>query len=356
RPITDLEAYRRSLARFVFQSGRTMEPFWERASSKKTRIAFAEGEQPRVLRAVQQILDNNIASPILIGRPEVVKRRAADLGLSFDVDTDIELVNPEKDSRFREYWTHYHQIMGRSGVSPTVAQTIVRGNNSVIAALMCKRGEVDGFICGTLGRFEEHLDVVTSVIGNAPGIQELSTITALILPRGTFFICDSHISHDPSAEELAEMTLLAAAEVRHFGLEPKVALVSRSQFGSHNYEAAQKMRGALAILHERAPQMMVDGEMHADAAISESIRQRSVSDSSLVDSANLLIMPNVDAAHISVNLLKELGGGVAVGPLLIGAAKPVNILTESASVRGIVNMTAVTAVQIQEATVHEPSA
>ncbi|NKC11320.1 MAG: NADP-dependent malic enzyme [Gammaproteobacteria bacterium] len=349
RPIEDIEAYRRSLARFVFQSGRIMEPFLERASKENTRIVYAEGEEPRILRAVQQIVDSSVTYPILVGRPDVVRRRVNELGLSMNIDSNIELVNPESDPRFREYWSLYHRIMGRRGVSPAIAQTVVRGNNTVIAALMCKRGEADGMICGTTGRFEDHLEVVSTVIGKAPDIRELSTISALILPTGTIFICDSHISHDPSAEELAEMTLLAASEVRHFGIEPKVALVSRSQFGSHNYDDAVKMREALAILGQREPQLCVDGEMQADSAVSESIRTRSLGDCALTGKANLLIMPNVDAAHISASLLKELGGGVAVGPLLIGAALPVNVLTESVTARGIVNMTAITAVQVQEA-------
>lgn len=349
RPIEDMAAYERSLARFMFQSGRVMEPFFERAAGTLVKIAYAEGEDPRVLRAVQQVIDNHLAAPILIGRPDVLRMRIKELGLRFDLDTDVEVCNPESDPRFRDYWTLYHELMGRRGVSPEVAQAIVRGQNSVIAALMCRRGEVDGMLCGTTGRFDDHLAHVENIIGRAEGVHELSTMTGLILPSGPLFICDSHISENPTAQELAEMTLLAAAEVKHFGLEPKVALVSRSHYGTHEYEGATKMREALALIRERAPDLMIDGEMQADAAVSPAIRERAVHDSALSGQANLLIMPSVDAAHISATLLKQLGGGVDVGPLLIGAARPVNILTGSVSARGIVNMTAVTAVQVLEA-------
>lgn len=349
RPIENMEDYRRTLDRFVFQSGHVMEPFMERAAQTPVRLAYAEGEEPRVLRAVQQVLDNHLAAPILIGRPDVLRKRIGELGLRIDIDKDVEVCNPESDPRFREYWTLYHEIMGRRGIPAAVAQGIVRGQNTVIAALMCRRGEADGMLCGTTGRFDDHLAHVEDIIGRADGVHELSTITGLILPSGPLFVCDSHISQDPTADELAEMALLAAAEVRRFGIEPQVAMVSRSNFGSHEHVGARKMRDALALLHERAPDLIIDGEMQADAAISEVIRARAVGDSPLAGRANLLVMPNVDAAHIAVSLLKELGGGVDVGPLLIGAAQPVNILTGSVTVRGVINMTAVTSVQIQEA-------
>jgi malate dehydrogenase (oxaloacetate-decarboxylating)(NADP+) len=348
RPIEDMDAYRRSLGRFMFQTGRVMEPFFERAASEQVRIAYAEGEEPRVLRAVQQVLDSHLATPILIGRPDVLRKRIDELGLRFSIDSDVEVVNPESDPRFRDYWTLYHEIMGRRGVPPAVAQATVRGHNTVIAALMCRRGDADGMLCGATGRFDEHLQHVENIIGRGPDVRALSTISALILPTGPLFICDSYISLDPNADEIAEMTFLASAEVRHFGLEPRVALVSRSHYGSHDHPDAQKMRDALEIIKREQPSLMIDGEMHADAALSPNLRNRAVSDSPLTDAANLLIMPNVDAANISANLLKELGGGVAVGPLLIGASKPVNILTGSTTARGIVNMTAITSVQVQE--------
>ena len=348
RPIEDLEAYSRSLSRFVFQSGRVMEPIMERARQSETRLVYAEGEDVRVLRAVQQVVDGHLASPILVGRPEVIRKRVVDLGLRLDLDRDVEIVNPERDPRFREYWTLYHELMARNGVTPVNAQNAVRGGNAIIAALMLRRGEADGMLCGCAGSFSSHVKVVNDVIGCAEGIHELSTLTAMIMPSGTFFICDSHISVDPSAKELAEMAVLASAEVKRFGIEPRIALVSRSNFGSHDYPEANKMREALALIREAAPELRVDGEMDADAAISGDHRAKAVGDADFEGSANLLVMPSVDAAHISANLLKTLGGGTPVGPLLIGAAKPLNIMTESISTRGIVNLTAITAVQVEE--------
>ena len=347
RPIEDLASYRRSLDRFVYRSGRIMEPVLERARNTKTRIVFAEAEEPRVLRAVQQVLAGCLAVPILIGRPEVVRLRIEQLGLSLVAERDFELVNPESDPRFREYWSLYHEIAGRRGVPPAVAQTTVRGNNTVIGALMCRRGDAEGMICGTTGRFDEHLQVLEMVIGKSDHVTELATLTSVILPSGALFVCDPYISHS-SPEAFAEMTLLAAREVRRFGVEPKVAFVSRSQFGSHEYEDATKLRRALAILKQSAPDLVVDGEMQVDSALSEETRRRFVLDSPLRGAANLLVMPSMDAANIAVNLLKELGNGVAVGPMMIGLQQPVNIVSESVSARGIVNMTAVTAVQIRE--------
>ena len=348
RPIEDLDSYQRELSRFVFQSGRVMEPIFERARQTPVRIVYAEGEDPRVLRAVQQVVDGNMATPILVGRPEVLRKRVEDLGLRLDLDGSVEVVNPEHDSRFREYWTLYHELMGRKGVSPKHAKEVVRGSNAVIASLMLKRGEADGMICGCTGRFGDHVSVVTDIVGKADGIRDLSTITALILPGGTYFICDSHITENPSAEEVAEMAILAGSEVQRFGIVPKVALLSRSNFGSHHHDGAEKMREALQILRETAPDLIVDGEMHADAALSEELRAAVIAESVIEGSANVFVMPNIDAAHIATNLLKMLGGGVSVGPILIGAALPANIVTESVSTRGLVNLTAVTAVQIQE--------
>jgi malate dehydrogenase (oxaloacetate-decarboxylating)(NADP+) len=348
RPIDDLDAYQRELSRFVFQSGRVMEPIFERARHTPVRIVYAEGEDPRVLRAVQQVVDGNMATPILVGRPEVLRKRVCDLGLRLDLEGSVEVVNPEQDSRFREYWTLYHELMGRNGVSPKHAQEVVRGSNAVIASLMLKRGEADGMICGCTGRFGDHVSVVTDIVGTADGIRDLSTITALILPGGTYFICDSHITENPTAEEVAEMAILAGSEVQRFGLTPKIALLSRSNFGSHNHESAQKMRDALQILGEIAPDLIVEGEMHADAALSDELRAAVIAESAIEGAANVFVMPNIDAAHISTNLLKMLGGGVSVGPILIGAALPANIVTESVSTRGLVNLTAVTAVQVQE--------
>jgi malate dehydrogenase (oxaloacetate-decarboxylating)(NADP+) len=348
RPIEDLDAYQRALSRFVFQSGRVMEPIFERARQETARIVYAEGEDPRVLRAAQQVVDGHMAQPILIGRPDVLKKRIADLGLRLDIDNDIEVVNPEHDSRYRDYWTAYHSLMDRKGVSERHAQTIVRSHNSVIASLMLRQGDADGMLCGCNGSFDEELTIVRDIIGCSAGVRELSTLTALILPGGTYFICDSHVSENPSAEEIAEMAILAAAEVRHFGIAPKIALMSRSNFGSHNYPDAQKMRDALPLIRALDPSLEVDGEMHADTALSDVMRGRLVADSALSGEANLLIMPSIDAAHISANLLKMLGGGVSVGPILVGVDKPLHILTESITTRGLVNMTALTAVQVHE--------
>jgi len=348
RPIEDLEAYSRGLSRFVFQSGRVMEPIMERARQGNAKIVYAEGEEPRVLRAVQQIVDGHLASPILIGRPEVLSKRIEDLGLRFDLEKDVEVVNPEHDSRFREYWMLYHELMARKGVTPTNAQATVRGSNAVIAALMLQRGEADGMLLGCTGKFSDHVQLVNDIIGCAEDVKELSTLTAMIMPSGTYFICDSHISVAPSAEEIAEMAVLAASEVKRFGIEPRIALVSRSNFGSHDYSDAAKMRKALELVREIAPSLRIDGEMDADAAILGEHRLKAIGDADFKDSANLLVMPSVDAAHISANLLKTLGGGTPVGPMLIGAAKPLNILTESVSTRGVVNMTAITAVQVEE--------
>jgi malate dehydrogenase (oxaloacetate-decarboxylating)(NADP+) len=258
---------------------------------------------------------------------------------------DFELVNILQDPRFDEFWGLYHQIMGRRGVSPRAAKKMVRSDNTVIAALTLARGEADAMLCGVIGRFRQHQHVIENVIGKRSGVRDLSTVNALILPAGTFFICDTHITPEPGGEEIAEMALLAAAEVRAFGLEPKVALLSRSNFGSHDTAGAIRMREALRILRELAPDLQVDGEMHADAALSETIRNYTLPDSCLKGQANLLVMPNVEAANIAFNLLKMLGGGVTLGPILLGTAKPVHIVTQAISVRGLVNMTAFTVAQ-----------
>ncbi len=347
RPIKDLRAYRQRLSQFVFRSSGMMEPIFARAKEQPCRVVYAEGEEERVLQAVQQVIDEGVAQPILIGRPEVIDYRLQRLGLRMRAGDSFELVNPSEDPRFREYWSEYHQIMGRSGVSPAEAQTVVRTQTTVIAALMVHRGDADAMLCGTVGRFRRHLENVLDIIGKREGIRDVSTLTALILPSGTFFICDTHVTPDPKADEIVEMTLLAAAELQRFGLTPKVALLSHSNFGTHDTPSARKMQEAVATLHERAPDLEVDGEMQAEAALSEEIRQRALMGSRLKDQANLLVMPNVDAARIAYGLLRELGGGVSVGPILLGVARPAHVVSHAITVRGLLNMSAMTVAQAQ---------
>jgi malate dehydrogenase (oxaloacetate-decarboxylating)(NADP+) len=340
RPIEDFDAYYQKLTAFVFRSGLVMKPIFDAARRAPARLVYAEGEERRVLQAAQQVIDDELAEPILVGRRNVIEMRIKQLGLRMQPNKDFELVNIHKDRRFREYWTEYHELAGRRGTSPEEAKSVIRTQQTAVAALMVQRGDADAMLCGTVGRFHQHLKHVDDVIGKASGIHAFSTLIGLILPSGTFFICDTHVTPDPSAEELAEMTLLAADEVRCFGIAPKVALLSRSNFGTSDTQSAMKMREAVRILAGAAPDLEVDGEMHADAAISESIREAVLPNSRLSGQANLFVMPNVDAANIAYNLLKMLGGGVTVGPILVGAANSVHVLTQSATVRGLVNMSA----------------
>ncbi len=347
RPIADLREYRRRLSRFVFHSGQLMDPLLERARDNPQRVVFTEGEGRRVLQAVQQVIDEGIAEPVLIGRPSVVEKRLQGLGLRLRPGEDFELINPESDDRFREYWTSYHELLGRRGVSPATAQQAMRTQNTVIGAMMMHKGAADAMLCGTEGRFRVHLSHVSEIIGKREGIRDLSTMTCLSLPERTLFLCDAHITPNPGVEEIAEMTVLAAAEIKRFGIEPKVALLSHSNFGSHATAETRKMAQARTLLEELAPELEVDGEMHADTALSEELRRRVLPKSRLKGAANLLVMPNLDAAHIAYGLLKMLGGGVSIGPILIGAALPAHVLANSITVRGILNMTAVSVVQAQ---------
>ncbi|WP_290651256.1 NADP-dependent malic enzyme [Aquisalimonas sp.] len=345
RPIDDMQAYKLRLNQFVFQSGLVMRPLFERAREEIQRVVYAEGEQERVLRAVQVVVDDGLAKPILIGRPKVVEMRIKRLGLRLRMGEDFELADPEDDPRYREYWTLYHSIMQRKGITPDQARTVVRTRNTAIAALMVRRGEADGMICGIDGRYHRHLGYIDAVIGRRPGVQTLGAMNALILPKGTFFLCDTYVNQDPTPHQLAEMTILAADEVRRFGIAPKIALLSHSSFGSSAAESATKMRETLEIIQSRDANLEVEGEMHGDAAISEKIRQRIFPNARLSGTANLLIMPTLDAANISFNLLKATSGGVSVGPILLGAKRPAHVLTPSVTVRGIINMTALTAVE-----------
>ena len=347
RPIEDFKAYRERLNQFVFRSGLLMKPMFEAARHDPRRIVFAEGEDERVLRATQAIVDDGLAKPILLGRREVVARRIERLGLRVRAGQHFELVDPQSDPRYNEYWSLYHRLMERRGVSPEIARTMVRTRTTVIGALMVRRGEADALICGTAGRYERNLRHILEVIGLRRGVKDPAAMSVLIVPRGTFFLADTHVNPDPDAEEVAAMTLLAAEAVERFGIKPKVALLSHSSFGTADTPSARKMRAALALVVADRPDLEVEGEMHADAALSEEIRARIFPNSRLKGQANLLILPDLDAANIAFDLVKVLADGLAVGPILIGVAQPAHILTPSVTVRGIVNMTAVAVVEAQ---------
>ncbi|HEY9346816.1 MAG TPA: phosphate acyltransferase, partial [Inquilinus sp.] len=338
---------RDQLSRFVFRSGFLMKPLFQQAKADPKRVIYAEGEDERVLRAVQIVFDDQLAKPILIGRRGVVERRIEKLGLRLKLDCDVELVDPESDPRYTEYWRLYHQLLARRGVSPDVARTVVRTNSTVIAALMVQKQEADAMVCGSYGPYRPHLRDVLSVIGLAPGVTTPAALSALVLPRGTFFLADTYITPDPTPEQIAETTLLAAEEVRRLGIVPKVALLSHSNFGTMDGPSPVKMRHALSLIREQAPALEVEGEMHADAALSEEVRQRIFPDSKLTGSANLLVLPSLDAANIAFNMLKVLGEAISIGPMLLGVARPAHIVTPSVTVRGLVNITAIATVDAQ---------
>ncbi len=347
RPIADMDAYVDQLSGLVYRTRSMMRPIFEKAKRAPKRLVYAEGEERRVLQAAQQIVDEHLAQPILVGRPEVIDQRIEQLGLRLRPGRDFDLVNILEDERYRDYWTHYHQIARRHGVSVPEAQATLRTSPTVVGAMMLQRGDADAMLCGTVGRFSSHLEHVREIIGTREGVRDLSTVVAVIVPTGPLFICDTHITPDPSVEEIVEMAQLAATEVRAFGITPKVALLSRSNFGSHDSPGALKMRAAIELLHERAPDLEAEGEMQGDTALSEELRRGVFGESRLTGDANLLVMPTGDAAHIAYSLLKVLGSGVAVGPILVGAAKPVHVVTQSVTVRGLVNMSAITVAQAQ---------
>jgi malate dehydrogenase (oxaloacetate-decarboxylating)(NADP+) len=348
-PIDDLWSYRDQLNNFVYQSGFIMKPVFAAAKAAPRRVVFAEGEEERVLRAIQTVLEEGLAEPVLIGRPDVVQMRIERIGLKLEPGKDFELVNPDSDPRYRPLWTDYHELMGRKGVTPEIAKQLMRSDTTLIGCMLLRHGYVDSLICGVTGSLATHLQHVSDVIGLAPEQRHFATMNLLMLPRGTMFICDTYVNEDPDAETIAEITVMAAEEVRRFGLTPKVALVSHSNFGSVRSAAARKMSEARAIIERMAPGLEVDGEMHADAALKEELRERLYHGCQLKGEANLLIMPNVGAANISFNLLKASSGeGVSVGPILLGAARPVHVLTETASVRRLVNMTALAVVEAQK--------
>jgi len=350
RPIKDWAAYDEQLMQFVYHSGLIMRPVFAAAKAEPKRVIYAEGEDERVLRAVQVVVDEGLAKPLLIGRPEVIETRIKRYGLRLAAGKDFEIVNPESDARYREVWSEYHKAMGRHGVTADVAKARVRQHPTLIGAMLLRRGEADAMLCGTYGTHEEHLEHIADLIGQAQGHELFAAMNVLLLPGRTLFVCDTYVNENPTAEQIAEMTLMAAEEVKRFGLTPKVALLSHSNFGTSRSPSARKMAKAREILEARAPSLELDGEMHADAALSEDIRQKAYPDSRLKGEANLLVMPNLDAANIAFNLLKMTGGGgITIGPILLGCARSVHIVTPSATVRRLVNMTALASVDASSA-------
>jgi malate dehydrogenase (oxaloacetate-decarboxylating)(NADP+) len=341
RPIADLDAYRLSLGRFVTRTGMFMQPVFGAAKASPKRVAYAEGEDERVLRAVQAAVDEGLAQPILVGRPAIIEQRIQRAGLRLKPGSDVEVVDPEDDPRFRQYWEAYHRLMAREGVTPDVAKATVRRSNTAIASLMVRLGDADAMLCGLVGRYDAHLEHVEAIIGRRPDAPCLATMNALMLEKHNLFISDAFVNDDPSAEQLAGIALMAAEEVSRFGIPPRVAFLSHSMFGSSRRPSARKMRRACELFRELAPHIEADGEMHGDAALSEPIRGRFVMESPLTGSANLLIMPNLDSANILFNVLKVTGGqGITVGPILLGAGRPAHILTPSSTMRRVLNMTA----------------
>jgi malate dehydrogenase (oxaloacetate-decarboxylating)(NADP+) len=347
RPIEDLGAYREKLRQFVWKTGLLMKPVFDAARRDIRRVVFAEGEEEVVLRAVQSVIDDQLARPILIGRPKVVNDRIEKLGLRIQADVDFELVNPESDPRFWNYWTTYHAIMERRGISPDTAKAIVRTRNSVIAALMVHLGEADALITGIVGRYRNKLRYVLDVIGSEREDGVVASLGVLNTEHGPYFVCDTHVNADPSAEQIAEITLMAVEKIRMFGIEPRIALLSHSSFGSHADESATKMKAAVKLILDARPDLEVDGEMSADMALDPELRKKVFPNSRLQGPANLLVMPDLDSAHIAFNLARVVSEGVAVGPILMGAAKAAHVLTPSATVRRVVNMTAIAAVDAQ---------
>ncbi|MCX2723770.1 NADP-dependent malic enzyme [Roseibium salinum] len=348
RPIEDFDAYMDRLNRFVFRSGLIMKPIIQNASKDPKRIIYAEGEDERVLRAAQVLLEDKIAKPILVGRPDVLKTRCERFGLRIRPDVDFEFINPLEDPRYREYVDEYFECVGRKGMPPNAARTVVRTNSTVISALAVRRGDADAVICGLEGRFIRHLRDIKQVIGVRENVRDLSAMSLLInSQQGAVFLSDTFVTEDPTAEEISEMAHLAADEIRRFGIEPKIALLSLSNFGSRDTASSRKMREALELIWKRYPDLEADGEMHGDSALSVALRERVMPTSKLTGEANLLLFPNLDAANIAHNLLKVATQALHVGPILLGAARPAHILTPSVTSRGVVNMSALACVEAQ---------
>ena len=344
RPITDMQAYREKLQNFVYASGTMMKPIFAAAkAASRKRVAYAEGEEERVLRACQIVVDENLARPTLIGRPAIIAQRIEKFGLRLKEELDYDVVNVEQDHRYRDFWQTYHRMMERTGVTEQIAKIEMRRRLTLIGSMLLHKGDVDGLICGTWGTTAHHLTYIDRVIGRREGVKNYACMNGLLLPGRQVFLLDTHVNYDPTAEQLAEITAMAAAEMLRFGIKPKVALLSHSNFGSSEQPSALKMRRTLELLREQTPWLEVDGEMHGDVALDPLARAAIMPRSTLTGEANLLVLPNIDAANISYNLLKTAAGGnIAIGPMLLGADKPVNILTATATVRRIVNMTALT--------------
>jgi malate dehydrogenase (oxaloacetate-decarboxylating)(NADP+) len=348
RPIGDFDAYADQLGRFVFRSGFIMKPIFTKAKAALKSVIYAEGEDERVLRATQVILEESVARPILIGRPDVVRDRIRRFGLAMTPGRDFEIVDPEDDPRYRDYVATYLEAAGRKGVTPGAARTLVRTNTTVIGALAVRRGDADALICGLDGRFQTRLRHIRDIIGLAPGARDFAALSLVIAATGAFFLADTHVRYDPNAEEIADVAIACASHVRRFGITPKIALISHSDFGSADTPSALKMRAALALIRERAPDLEVDGEMQADSALSLAARERVLPASKLSGEANVLILPNLDTGNTALQLTRVIAGALPVGPILIGPAKPAHILTPSVTARGIVNMTAIAAAEAAE--------
>ena len=349
RPIDDLEKYRERLNDFVYHTGLLMRPVFAAAKKAPARIVFCEGEDERVLRAVQTVVDEGLARPILIGRPDVVEQRINRFGLRIRAGDHFELVNPDSDPRYKELWQDYYELTCRKGVGIEYAKREMRRRTTLIGAMLVRHQHADGLLCGTFGKHSLHLRYIADVIGLKPGVENFYAMNMLVLPKRTLFIGDTYVNYDPSAEQVAELTRLGAEEVRRFGLTPRAALLSHSNFGAEDTPTSIKMRRALELVRQAAPDLEADGEMHGDTALSDDIRRQVLPNSTLKGPANLLIMPTLDAANIAFNLIKTAAGdGLTVGPMLLGAARPVHIITPTATVRRIVNMTALLSVEVSQ--------
>lgn len=347
RPIEDWEAYADRLNQFFTRSKLVMRPIISRAQTNPKRVVYCEGEEETVLQAIQTVIDENIAQPILIGREKVVTSRIERLGLRMKLGTDFDLVDPENDERYRDYWQSYAEVMERKGVTPAIARHAVRTNTTVIGSLLVNKGDADAIICGATGDYRMHLKHVTDIIGLKEGVDRPAAMNALVLSRGTYFFCDTQVNADPTIEELVDTVILAAEEVSRFGITPKIAMLSHSNFGSTNTEAAYKMHAACMEVKRQRPDLQIDGEMQADSALSQEIRDQIMPNSTLEGSANLFIMPTTDAANIAYNMIKVLANGISIGPILLGAAKPAHIMTPAASTRNILNVSAISTVAAQ---------
>jgi malate dehydrogenase (oxaloacetate-decarboxylating)(NADP+) len=349
RPIADFKAYRNQLEQYVFRSSLVMKPVFRKAQQQPKRVVYAEGEDDRVLRVAQVAVDEGLARPILIGRPVVIEEKIRRLGLRLAAGATVEIVDAALDPRFDDYVEHYRSLMGRHGVRPDYAATVMRSNATAFAAVMLKSGHADAMLCGSDRPFAKHFGDVMDIIGLKPGAKISATMNLVILDKRTFFLCDTQVNVDPSADEIAEIAIMAAEKVRLFGIEPKVALLSHSNFGSADTPSAHKMRKALDIITGLAPDLEVDGEMHADAALSQAVRDKVLPDSRLRGNANLLVMPTLDAANIAFNILQAVGEGRTVGPILLGGDRPAHIVTPFITARGLLNITAVAVVEAQSA-------